>query len=126
MTISPYDDLIDSRDVISAIKELDQLIADAIKAEEIEYSNEHPEYDDLIALQSLQDEAESSLDWQYGERLIRDSYFTDYAEQIANDLVSGDFNQWPLTLIDWEAAAEKLKMDYYSVDYGGFEYWIRA
>lgn len=64
-------------------------------------------------------------DW-YPITLIRDDYFEEYSEQLAEelDLVKPDA-QWPYTCIDWEAAAEQLKMDYTSCEFEGVTYWYR-
>ena len=59
--------------------------------------------------------------------LIANYYFEDYARQLAEDIGAIDRNQgWPACHIDWEAAAENLKMDYISVSFEGREYWIRG
>ena len=71
--------------------------------------------------------AEGSPDWEHGETLIRDSYFEEYAQELAEScgMVNASA-QWPARCIDWEQAASELKMDYMSVDFDGIEYWIRA
>jgi hypothetical protein len=102
-------------------------VAEAIKAiqewEDWETDNAH----ELDTLRELADEASSSPDWEYGETLIRDSYFTDYAQELAEDcgLVNHE-SEWPARCIDWDQAADELKQDYFSVDFDGVEYWIRA
>ena len=79
------------------------------------------------ALRELRDEAEGSPDWKYGETLIRESYFTEYAQQLAEDVCEmPDDNRWPFYCIDWEWAARELKHDYMSVDFDGITYLIRA
>lgn len=114
--ISQYDDIIDSRDVIERIEELsndDDLTED--------------ETDELAALTALAKETEGhAADWLYGETLIRDSYFEDYARELAEDIgaISAD-QSWPNYCIDWERAARDLRMDYTSVDFDGITYWIR-
>lgn len=82
--------------------------------------------DDLTPIKDLANEAEGySSDWNHGEALIRDSYFEDYARQMAED-IGGDANtNWPNCHIDWEAAAEALQMDYTQVDFDSVTYWIR-
>lgn len=83
--------------------------------------------DEYRALKALADEAKDSPDWQYGGTLIRDSYFEEYAQELATDIgaISGKEN-WPLTCIDWERAARELQQDYMSVNFDGVTYWIRA
>lgn len=79
------------------------------------------------ALTSLADKAEDcALDWRYGEVLISDSYFEKYAREFAEDIGAiKNCDKWPATCIDWEEAADELKQDYTSVDFGGETYWIR-
>lgn len=116
---SNSDDLIDSRDVIETIKALEELRE--------EYGDDEIDVDYLEALKALQAEAEPyAADWQFGETLIRDSYFKTYAQELAEDIGAiGRDLQWPLYHIDWEAAAETLQMDYTSVSFDGVDYWIR-
>src|SRR5574340_643485 len=126
-TISNMDDVIDSRDVIERIEHLTE--------ERENWAEEHPEADymateeggELRALLALQDEAEGYCpDWTYGAQLIRDSYFKDYAQELAEDCgMLENCNQWPATCIDWERAARELKMDYTAVEFDGVTYWVR-
>jgi hypothetical protein len=54
---------------------------------------------ELKALLALQDEAEGySEDWRHGATLIRDTYFTEYAEEFASDITDYNPNKvhWPL------------------------------
>lgn len=149
--VSNTDDLIDSRDVIARLEELRderQAIADAAEEargaleEEPEASRHENALQDaegeiaawdadnaeeLAALESLNDQAEGySDDWTHGATLVRDSYFEDYARQLADDLgaVSGN-ETWPHTCIDWERAAQELQSDYTSVEFSGVTYWVR-
>lgn len=130
-------DIIDSRDLTARIEELEGEIA------ELEEERADPDTDedrkdeirgeleimkaDLEALKEFAAEAESSPDFWYGETLIRDSYFVEYAQQLAEDIdaIQKDAH-WPMQFIDWEAAAEALKQDYRIADFNGEIYWIRA
>ena len=49
--------------------------------------------------------------------------FEQYAEDIG---AIEDRNHWPCDYIDWELAADSLKMDYFSVQFDGVEYWVRS
>ena len=157
-TIDNFDDVIDSRDVIARIAELEgerealQTDIDTAHEEftEAESLDSTPEFlvplnqaighartalaewdaDDgkeLAILKALADEASGyAADWQHGETLIRDSYFKDYAQELADDIGAIDNNaSWPLTCIDWDQAARELRMDYSAVDFDGVTYWIR-
>lgn len=137
-TISNSDDVIDSRDVIKRIEELEEerraAIEDCDHGEECNARDAHAkDFDDsedgaeLKALLSLAEEGESLADWEHGEALIRESYFEDYARELAEDIGAiGRDMQWPLSYIDWERAADALKMDYTSVDYDGVTYYGRS
>lgn len=121
-------DIIDSRDVIARIEEL-EAEQEALLDDEREADGEWEAYygQELAALKALADEAEGSPDWRHGEVLIRYSYFEDYARQLAEDVGAiSDDAQWPCNCIDWEQAANELRMDYFSVDFDGVDYWIRS
>ena len=129
--------LIDSHDVIARIAELESDLQIEQEAEDPNAGFENwltrvsdHNYDDaaeLHALRTLQEQAEGYSDFRDGELLVRDSYFEQYAQELAEDI--GAINRdatWPNNHIDWEAAADALKADYTSVDYDGVEYWIRG
>ena len=64
-------------------------------------------------------------DW-YPMTLIRDSYFEDYAQELAEDCGMFNFDaKWPNNCIDWEKAALELQWDYSSVDFGDSTFWYR-
>jgi hypothetical protein len=71
--------------------------------------------------------ADSASDWRYGATLIRDSYFEDYARELADDIgaVDGDARHGRITCIDWELAASQLQADYTSIEFDGETYWVR-
>lgn len=159
--VTPYTDIIDSRDVIELIEQLEGEI-EALKEEKEELKSkigelqderdetENDRMDDEISelyekrqeidveleelqeqldpLEALEVEGSSiSSDWEYGEALIADSYFQEYAQDLAEDL--GYINKevsWPYTCIDWEQAANDLKQDYSCVDFAGQTFWIRG
>lgn len=116
-SITNDDDVIDSRDVIERIDELEA------HGDELDVQA-RAEYE---ALTALRDEAVGyAEDWQYGIVLIRDSYFTDYAQDLADDIGAIDRNAaWPLGCIDWNQAAAELQMDYTAVTFDGVTYWVR-
>ncbi|ALA48187.1 hypothetical protein AU152_gp74 [Mycobacterium phage Phlei] len=113
-------DIIDVRDIIERVEELEA-------GQPLEDDGDLAELDTLKGL--LEDlrgfggDHQWDGDW-YPVTLIRDSYFTTYAQELAEDI--GAFNSnapWPLNRIDWSAAADDLKMDYATVDYDGVDYW---
>lgn len=154
-TISNSEDILDSRDIIDRIDELestlDSLQFDVEEAQEAvsdpdsilsmdermetlniarealdEFENGE-EGEELKTLLALQEEAEGySSDWKYGAQLIRDSYFKDYAQELAEDCgMLENCNQWPATCIDWDQAARELQMDYSCIEFDGVTYWTR-
>ena len=153
-TISNFDDVIDSRDVIARIEELegerDSLVMGCEayvggmhgrgdecpecngngdrNATPEEWAESFPDdAEELATLKALAEEAEGyAPDWTHGETLIRDSYFVEYAQELAEDI--GAINHeasWPNTCIDWDQAARELRMDYTAVEFGDITYWIR-
>lgn len=144
--ISNSDDIIDSRDVIARIEELeeereeflDSRVGDRGEEHEASIDDAHDAALDLEdweaesgaelrALKSLADEAEGyASDWHHGETLVRDSYFEEYAQELAEEcgMLEGA-DKWPLTCIDWEQAARELQQDYTAVEWDGVTYWVR-
>ncbi len=129
--ISNVEDVMDSRDVIDQINKLEELRADFLASGELDTRTDEwlatDEGRELTTLLALQEDASNSPGWRYGETLIRDSYFIEYAEELANEICDmKSTNAWPFCHIDWEAAADALKQDYFSVDFDGVTYWIRS
>jgi hypothetical protein len=132
------DDVIDSQDVIERIQELEAELtalneaideaegdakADAISdAEDWILANN----DELNALQALASEAEDyAPDWQHGATLVRESYWPTYAKQLVEDTgeLPKDLPDW--IVIDWEATADNLRVDYTEVEFDGVTYFVR-
>ena len=121
-------DILDSRDIIERIEDLENAGANDRRAEGHEpLPEDWDELGELDTLRRLTDEAEGySEDWEYGAMLIRDSYFTEYAQELAEDIGAIDRNaKWPNDCIDWERAARELQYDYTSVEFDGVTYWVR-
>lgn len=124
-------DIIDSRDVIERIRELKDARPTTLPDKPTDADEwgdwTEDEEEELNRLLALEAEAEGCADWRYGEALIADHYFETYARDLAEDI--GAINKdaaWPACYIDWEDAAEALKQDYTSVEYGSTTYWIRS
>lgn len=112
-------DTIYSIDVIQRLNDL-ELVADEISEDEAE---------ELAVLREINSIGEDYVeDWQYGAELIRYSYFTEYAQDLAYEIGAVDNVRaaWPLNCIDWEQAAEELLWDYTSVDINGVVYYARS
>lgn len=128
-------DIIDSRDLL---KELRDLLEDST----YDYEDDPSDTDAWLALDSDDKERvealrdvlgalpESTVDSLHGNSwgctLVSEDSFTDYARELAEEVgaVSGD-GQWPLSFIDWEAAADALKQDYTTVELDGTTYYAR-
>lgn len=128
------DDLIDSRDVIARIDELRDALFDAHQEEggcDSEFEawlsgNTSEEAEELRALEALAKEGgDYAADWEYGETIIRKSYFTDYCEELVKDTGGLPRDIPAYIVINWEATAENLKVDYTEIDFGGVPYLIR-
>jgi hypothetical protein len=118
--ITNTDDTIDLRDVIARFEEIE------------EEQTDDEEIAEFMQLKQLLDDCKGHGgdeqwrgDW-YPVTLIRDSYFENYAQELAEevDAVSSDA-KWPYTCIDWEKAARELQYDYTSVGFGDVTYWYR-
>jgi hypothetical protein len=121
MSVNNYEDVIDSRDIIDRIAELE---------EEIELADDTDDMDDereeLETLKNLAEQCEGYGDWEYGEGLIRRSYWEEYVEELLKDC--GDLPQdipWYIA-IDWETTARNIEADYMPVDFDGVEYLMRS
>lgn len=122
--ITSAKDIIDSRDVIARIGYLRDLRGEA--DDTLSPEEEAETLAELATLEELASEGESAADdWAYGATLIRDSYFTDYAIQMAEDIgaVSSD-DGWPKNCIDWDKAARELQIDYTPIEFDGVTYWV--
>lgn len=164
--ISNADDVIDSRDLIELIEELEgargDLEADVENAEEaIEDAKaalldadpieQHNGFDPSGELTEALEKARKALadwdadyadelgplkafaaefedycpDWNHGVTLIRESYFTEYAEELVKDIGDLPKDIPGYLVIDWDATAENLKVDYTEGDFGGVTYFAR-
>lgn len=132
--ISNFDDVIDSRDIIARIEELQEersSYLEEFSEDERETRAEHwnectPEGDELAALEALAEEGEQyAADWEYGETLIRYSYLTEYVQQLLEDCGVIPKNIPHYVEIDWEATARNVKADYTEIDFDGVAYFIR-
>ena len=126
-------DTIDVRDLIERYEELIGLLD--ISAHEVlpgsstelkSLSNERALLENILAdLKGNGGDEEWRGDW-YPLTLIRDSYFRNYAQELAEDcgLISSNAC-WPNTCIDWNQAARELQYDYTACEIDGVTYWYR-
>lgn len=128
-------EIIDSRNVIERIGELTEEWGQATGDRFADYTLSSDDYavglseddaEELAALIAFRDEIADYLpDWQYGETLIRDDYFTEYVEELLKDIgyLPVDLPLW--IVIDWEETADNVKVDYTSAELNGVTYWGR-
>lgn len=139
--ITNTDDLIDVRDIIARVEELREerdgfVIGHPNGHEEPapeQWAEENEdEAEELETLESLLEELKGyggdeqwEGDW-YPITLVRDSYFKDYAQELAEDIgaIKADAT-WPNNCIDWDQAARELQTDYSTVEFDGVTYWYR-
>lgn len=122
MSIDNMMDVIDSRDIIERIKELEKLTAPEATNEAFQAWCD--EYDSLNA---LQEQCKDVPDWEYGVSLIRDSYFTEYCRELITECgdIPSDLPWYIADHIDWEGIARELMVDYTEVDFNGVIYFVR-
>ena len=115
-------DTIDVRDLIERFDELDA-DHDGDNAPAGEYESLRRLLDEL---RGNGGDAQDDHGRWYPGTLIRESYWKDYAQELADDIGAVNHDaQWPYTCIDWDRAADELRQDYTSVDYDGITYWYR-
>lgn len=135
-------DTFDGRDVEERINELEPTAERLLElTDEIEAMAADPEHDS-DSLRELEDERDGldsdeieeynelvefrrevdSSEWSYGIYFVNEDHFEDFARQEAEDLGRTD-EHWPYDCIDWEQAADELKMGYSSVEFDGQTYY---
>jgi hypothetical protein len=114
------DDVIDSRDVIARIEELE---TDKALALEDDQDFDEEELDALIA---LREQCEDYGDWPDGTTLVAWSYWEKYVQELCEDIGDLPRNMPDYIVIDWQATADNIAQDYVEVDFDGESYYIRA
>ena len=121
-------DIIDIRDIIARVEELEQEregLDIANPEQDAELAAEHCQLANILAeLVGYGGDEEWRGDW-YPVTLICDSHFTDYARELLEDCgtVPADLPSW--VEIDWEATARNVRVDYTPVEIDGCTYWYR-
>lgn len=113
-------EVIDSRDIIERVEELEQ----TIDIEDVDIA----EAEELEILKDVIDQAYSCEDCWTAETLIREDYFTEYCEIQVIDF--GDIPEscpsYIKDNIDWKGVASDLKQDYVEIDFNGTAYFMGA
>jgi antirestriction protein len=128
VTVDLTADIIDIRDIIEQIEILaEQLTKYSAEASTYpEIAEQHATLCAIMAeLAGYGGDEQWEGDW-YPLTLIRESYFQDYAQELAEDI--GAVNRdatWPNNCIDWEQAARELRMDYSAITIDGVTYFYR-
>lgn len=126
--IDNSESVLDVRDIIARVEEMED------DRDSVEEQDEwdHRNGDELVMLRGVLEDLKGyggDHDWRgdwYPVTLIRDSYFRDYAEELADDIGAIDSKaSWPNNCIDWDRAARELQMDYSTVEFDGVTYWYR-
>ncbi len=115
-------DTLDSRNIEERIKELETEIGTEVERYDGELLDLKEELQKLQAFK----EAVDSSEWECGITFINENHFEDYAREFAEDIgaIEKDY-QWPANCIDWERAADELRIDYSEVDFDGVTYYYR-
>ena len=142
--VTNRDDVIDGRDLLDKWEELKgdiEALEEDIDDKETEAGDDDGDDDTLkTEIDKAQEElgileeefkpfdelveevGESTL--RDGEQLINKDYFTEYAQQMAEDCC--DLKEgWPHSCIDWDQAAKELQQDYSCVEFDGVTFYIR-
>jgi hypothetical protein len=129
-----HDNILDTRTLAGNLSDLIE-DSDLPENEQVEDAEERTEaiqaYMDLalaISGSSVMTPAEAvdALNDADAPALIADSYFKDYARDLAEDVgaVNADA-RWPNNHIDWEAASDELRVEYTDVEFDGASYLYR-
>lgn len=119
-TMFNHADIIDTRDLIERIEDL-----------EVECDGLEDECQELQTLSSIMDKLKGQGGderWRgawYPLTLIHENYFVEAMRELLEDI--GDIpRELPsYIVIDWEATADNLRVDYSSVEIEGHTYWFR-
>ena len=130
--INLHGGVIDSRDIIERIKEIESTQDDLVERlsnGEISESDmkafDDEEGKELDMLRELAEEAEQySSDWEYGETLIHEDYFNDYMDEMIEDCyeIPKNLPYWMSIKIDYD----ELKSDYVELYFDGQIYYMRV
>jgi hypothetical protein len=123
-TLNLNDDVIDSRDIVERITELESNIDDATgypeSGETLESMNA-----ELVTLKAIIDEINDYAgdDCSDGVTLVNEAYFEEYMDDMIEDCYTlpKDLPSWMKVTYDYEA----LKQDYTTVEIDGTTYYYR-
>ena len=122
-------DILDSRDIISRIEELenDRDSWNDDEDNETAWEAEYPEdATELTTLTDLAEECENYSEWEQGEVLVRYSYWEDYVQELLADCGDIPRDLPHYLVIDWKKTDDNISQDYATVTYDGVDYYIRC
>lgn len=129
-------DILDVRDIIERVEELETALEEFLGATDDtcigDWEEQNPQDGkELRLLQTVLDELKGNGgdeqwrgDW-YPITLIRESHFTDYAQEMLEDCGVIPSNLPQYIHIDWEATAREVLMDYSEITIDGATYFYR-
>lgn len=136
-SFSNTDDIIDLRDVMARVEELEAAQTDYEHDEDgnrtaAEWASEFTdEAQELATLSSLLydlagygGDEQWRGDW-YPINLIHETHFVDYCEELVKDIDALPRDIPPYLVIDWEATADNLLVDYSTVEFGDQHFLYR-
>jgi len=113
----------DMSELLDAFEELGDEATDAVKAAMFKLSDsDESDYEELLKLKAFKEEVGS--EWANDPQFVSDGNFESFAADLARETTT-DLSSWPMSCIDWKAAAEELQQDYSSIEYDGTTYWYR-
>jgi len=137
MEINNRENVLDSRNIIARLEELESDFEDWKEEQENELGkwdenspqepvqdSDFDDWDELETLRDLAEQCKDGGDWEYGEVLIHEDYFVEYCREMLDDI--GNLPWYIENNIDWKGVAEDLKVDYIEVDFAGENYLIRG
>lgn len=127
MTLDLTADIIDIRDIISRIEEIElDLTGDEFPTdEEIALLEEHKTLTAIMEeLKGNGGDEQWRGDW-YPLQLIADIAFEDYARELCEEIGDIPAELPHYIVVDWSRTADNIRMDYTSVEIEGCTYWYR-
>lgn len=114
-SISSYDDVISVDDLRDAVDELLERVDDE------DDGLDDVEREELRVLSTLLAEVED-----YGcDYLVRDSHFAEYVQELLEDCGDIPRDLPHYIVIDWEATAQNIQVDYTAFEFEGTTFWGR-
>jgi hypothetical protein len=115
-------DLIDVRDIIARVEELEPQVDTIGEGEHIAEWNMLTRL--LHELKGYGGDEQWRGDW-YPVTLIEDAYFVEYVQDLLADCGELPRDLPHYIAIDWRTTARNIRTDYSSVDVDGLTYWYR-